>query len=115
MTRAGDYGHRVTFQVLVAGSQDSQGGRAATPATVIAGLPCAVESLSASADAVAGDQLTTVSRWRLRIRRREDIRPGQLAIVTFRESGSSITTRVESVGYSDDGLESRVVVSAVQA
>lgn len=106
--------HRVTIQDLVPNGQDDEGGRPTTPTAIATALPCGVEAVPATGDSVLADRLTTVERLKVRIRRRDDVKPGQLAIVTYRETGSSITLHLESVARSADGQWSTFVGSAVQ-
>ncbi len=106
---------RVTIQQLVSEGQDDEGGRQTTPSTIVAGLPCAFEPLPATENRVVADQLTTEDRCRVRIRRRDDVRPGHLAVVTHSDTGVSETWHIASVLRSKDGRESYLQCSAVQA
>ncbi len=110
---AGELRHRVTVQTLTP-TRDTEGGRTTAATTLAAGLPCAVESVGRD-QGVDGGQLTSTTRRRLRIRSRSDVKPGQRAVVTYRETGLSETFQIESVERGDDrGFETHLYCTAVQ-
>lgn len=114
MLRAGDLRHRVTIQSLTPTS-DSQGGRSTAPATVVADLPCAVDVLTRN-ERVAAGQLTSTSTHRLRMRVRADVSVTHRAVVTYGDTGSSVTFQIEAVERGDDrGRETHVYCAVVQA
>lgn len=111
--KAGRLRHRVTIRALTP-TPDDQGGRSTAPTTIAAGLPCDVEDLAHS-DRVASGRLTSTSTHQVTIRRRTDVVAGQEAVVTYRDTGVTVTLRIESVGHDETGRATHVYGVRVQA